>query len=91
MLENINKQRNYNKVICYDYKGIQVPVNILDIKIIKDAKEITLLELFNSFMDEHEKLQNEINVVKKEIKQMKEQVANALEYLEKEINKKGTI
>lgn len=89
-LKNIDKN-NYNKVLTFNHRGVQVPTSLLSIKLIKDGKEITLLDLFNYYESEKEKLIKENEKLKNEIKDMKNQVANALEYLQKEINKKGTI
>lgn len=93
MLKDLNEKENnvFNKIIIFNHKGVQKPISILDIQIKQDNEVITLKQLLENTFLEIEKLKNENTNLKNEITTFKNQVAQAIEILKQEINKKGVL
>lgn len=90
-IENLQKRKDENKIIVINHNGVQVPQHILDVEIILNDERKPLIEVFKLLGNEIAKSNAKIKQLESELQVVKNHTAQAIDLIQKEINKKGTI
>ena len=90
-IENLQKRKDENKIIVINHNGVQVPQHILDVEIILNDERKPLIEVFKLLDNEIAKSNAKIKQLESELQVVKNHTAQAIDLIQKEINKKGTI
>ena len=90
-IENLQKRKDENKVLVINHNGVQIPQHILDVEIILNDERKPLKEVFKLLECENEILSNQVEQLENELQVLKTKLAQAIDLIQKEINKKGAI
>ena len=90
-IENLQKRKDENKIIVINHNGVQVPQHILDVEVLLNGERKPLVEVFKLLESESEKLSLRVKQLESELQVVKNHTAQAIDLIQKEINKKGTI